>query len=93
MGGTCQEQTFSASPLYDHTDQMQKLSESPAVQVEFLREVFFVLSMKLFRLIPWLPPGFLFLLFGFVEAQEQTLMPELASIDCVQAGEIHLLFV
>ena len=63
-------------PLDYPTDQMQKLSESPApaVQVEFLW--FFVLSMKLFRLIPWLPPGFLFLLFGLGEAQEKTPMTE-----------------
>ena len=32
--------------------------------------------MMLFRLIPWLPPGFLFILFGFGEAEEQTLMTE-----------------
>ena len=38
--------------------------------------MFFVLSMKLFRLIPWLPPGFLFLLFGLGEAQDQSPMTE-----------------
>ena len=34
------------------------------------------LSMKLFRFIPWLPPGFLFILFGLGEAQEQTPMTD-----------------
>jgi len=32
--------------------------------------------MKLFRLIPWLPPGFLFILLGFGEAEEQTPIAE-----------------
>ena len=34
------------------------------------------LSMVLFLLISWLPPAFLFLLFGLVEAQEQTPMTD-----------------
>ena len=40
--------------------------------------MFFVLdlSMTLFLLVPWLPPGFLLILVGFGEAQEQTPMTE-----------------
>ena len=34
------------------------------------------ISMKLFLLIPWLSPGFLFILFGLGEAEEQTPMTE-----------------
>ena len=34
------------------------------------------LSMKFFLLIPWLPPGILFILFGLGEAEEQTQMTE-----------------
>ena len=54
-----------------------KLEPRP-IQVDLLSEVFGVLdlSMKLFRLIPWLPPGFLFILFGLGQAEEQTPMTE-----------------
>ena len=57
---------------------MQTFSESQKVHVELspgslLR---IDLSMNLFLLIPWLHPGFLLILFGLGEAQEQTPMTE-----------------
>ena len=65
--------------LLDTRRVASKLEPRP-IQVELLWEVCVVLvldlSMKLFRLIPWLPPGILFLLFGIGEAEEQTPMTE-----------------
>ena len=62
--------------------------------------------MKLLRLIPWLPPGLLLILFGLGEAEElsgvnpwdsgQKGIPKNLTIetktpiDCVQTGEMHL---
>ena len=61
-----------------HTRQAASKLEPRPIQVDLLSEVFGVLdlSMKLFRLIPWLPPGFLFILFGLGQAEEQTPMTE-----------------
>ena len=41
--------------------------------------------MKLFLLIPWLPPAFLFLLFGLGEAEEQTPMTEWTTAFSIQS--------
>ena len=43
------------------------------------------LSMRVFLLIPWLPPVFLFLLFGLGEAKEQTPMMEWTTAFSIQS--------
>ena len=57
---------------------MQTFSESQTVHVELSPGslLWIDLSMNLFLLIPWLHPGFLLILFGLGEAQEQTPMTE-----------------
>ena len=61
----------------DHTVQIKNF-QSHQYRLKSFLEVFFVLdlSMTLFLLVPWLPPGFLLILVGFGEAQEQTPMTE-----------------